>query len=492
MVDLLMKGECAHFSDLPISHTTREQVRHERQKKEVSHHMNAKVKTTEVRPMTHLAPIYATLDGWIAHEAIPFSVDSPETLNAAADKTIASLGDSVELLGFGEALHSGEDILILRNRLFERLVAAHGYSAIAIESSFPSAQVVNEYVAGRGPASYEAVQDAGFGQGFGRLEANRELVEWMRRYNADPSHRVKLRFYGFDIPTGTITGPASPGQVLKFVLDYLASIDSVSGQERYQRIQSLLGLDSEWENTAALADPTKSVGLSPAATSLRIETEDLITELRTRGPELVARSDASQYSEALQYATMARQLLNFHAAIARKSGPADLLGIRDASMADNLAFIVARERGRGKVLAFAHNRHVQRGKARWVAGMDVYTWWPAGSHLDQLFGTRYAVIGTGLGVSDANGIAQPEAGSLEARITALRSSAVFIPTHKGQGLSASEIAALPTRSGSMKNPTYFALSSESFTDFDCLAVFDSTGYARGGWPLEGSSASPKQ
>ena len=445
--------------------------------------MNATAKTTEVRPMTHPAPIHATLDDWIAHEALPFSVDLPETLHAAADKTIASPGDSVELLGFGEALHSGEDILILRNRLFERLVAAHGYSAIAIESSFPMAQVVNEYVAGRGPASYEAVQDAGFGQGFGRLEANRELVEWMRRYNADPSHRVKLRFYGFDIPTGPITGPASPRQVLEFVLDYLASLESASGQERYQRIQSLLGLDSEWEHTAALADPTQSLGLSPAATSLRIETEDLITELRTRGPELVARSDASQYSEALQYATMARQLLNFHAAIARKSGPADLLGIRDASMADNLAFIVARERGRGKVLAFAHNRHVQRGQARWAAGMDVYTWWPAGSHLDQWFGTRYAVIGTGVGVSEANGIAQPEAGSLEARLTALRSSAVFIPTHKGQGLSASEIAALPIRSGSMKNPTYFALSSESFTDFDYLAVFDSTGYARGGWPL---------
>ena len=107
--------------------------------------------------MTHPALIHATLDDWIAREAIPFSVDSPEMFNAAADKTIASLGDSVELLGFGEALHSGEDILILRNRLFERLVAAHGYSAIAIESSFPRAQVVNEYVAGRGPASYEAV-----------------------------------------------------------------------------------------------------------------------------------------------------------------------------------------------------------------------------------------------------------------------------------------------------------------------------------------------
>ena len=69
---------------------------------------------------------------------------------------------AVELLGFGEALHGGEEILILRNRLFQRLVEAHGYTTIAIESSFPQARLVNDYIAGRGPASYEAVQDAGF------------------------------------------------------------------------------------------------------------------------------------------------------------------------------------------------------------------------------------------------------------------------------------------------------------------------------------------
>jgi Erythromycin esterase homolog len=131
--------------------------------------------------------MHTTLDDWIRREGIPFSADSPASFSTAVDKVLASLGDSVELLGFGEALHGGEDILILRNRLFQRLVEAHGYSAIAIESSFPRARVVNEYVAGRGPASYEAVQETGFSHGFGRLDANRELVEWMRRYNADPS-----------------------------------------------------------------------------------------------------------------------------------------------------------------------------------------------------------------------------------------------------------------------------------------------------------------
>lgn len=432
--------------------------------------------------------VYTTLDDWILHEAIPFSVDSSETFNAAVDKVIASLGDSVELLGFGEALHGGEDILMLRNRLFQRLVEAHGYSAIAIESSFPRARAVNEYIAGRGPSSYDALQDAGFSHGFGRLDANRELVEWMRAFNADPTHSVKLQFYGFDSPTEMMFSD-SPRQVLHFVLDYLSSVDSASGQEHRQAIDPLLGLDSDWENPDAALDPTKSVGLSPAAAALRIETEDLISEMKVRRPELVAESGESRYLEAVHYATVARQLLNYHSVVAQGPGNSAkrivrLLGIRDASMADNLAYAVSRERSRGKVLAFAHNSHLKLGKAEWQLGADLLIWWPAGAHLREIFGPGYAVIGTAVGVSDANGIGKPEAGTLEARLTAEPGPARFIPTHKGQRIPASEVAALPTRSGSMKNPYYFPLTSRSLADFDWLAVLDSTAYSRGGPPLQ--------
>ncbi len=184
-----------------------------------------------------------------------------------------------------------------------------------------------------------------------------------------------------------------------------------------------------------------------------------------------------------------RELLNFHAASAKKSGDlyARLLGIRDASMADNLAYIVSRERGRGKVLAYAHNSHLQREKAvlPWA------TWWPAGSHLNEMFSLRYAVIGTAVGISDANGITRPEPGTLEARLTALQEPIVFIPTHKGEELPALEIASLPTRSGSMLNPTYIALASHCFTDFDWLAVLDRTAYCHGGPPLQQRDAGTK-
>lgn len=431
--------------------------------------------------------IHATLDSWILHESIPFSFDSPETFNAAIDRVIASLDASVELLGFGEALHGGEEILMLRNRLFQRLVEMHGYSAIAVESSFPRSRVVNEYVAGRGPASYDALQEAGFSHGFGRLDANRELVEWMRAYNADPTHCVKLQFYGFDSPTEMMFSD-SPRQVLHFVLDYLASIDIASGEEHRRRIDQLLGRDSDWENPAAAMDPTKSIGSSPAATALRIETEDLIAELGARRPELVGKSDESLYLEAFHYATVARQLLNYHAVLARTSGkPGDRLvsglGLRDVMMADNLDYIVSREHCRGKVLAFAHNSHLQRGKAEWQLGTDLLTWWSVGAHLNDLFGQRYAVIGTAVGVSDENGIGQPEVGTLEARLTSARGPTRFIPTHKGQSLPASEIAALPIRSGSVKNPTYFPITPQSLADFDWLAVLERTAYSRGGPPL---------
>ncbi|HEY7417239.1 MAG TPA: erythromycin esterase family protein [Ktedonobacteraceae bacterium] len=442
--------------------------------------------------MTRPTTTYATLDDWIAHEAISFSLDSTGAFNAAIDRVIASLGNTVELLGLGEALHGGEDILILRNRLFQHLVEAHGYSAIAIESSFPRAHLVNEYLAGRGPAVYEAVQDAGFSHGFGRLDANRELVEWIRHYNADSTHRVQLQFYGFDSPT-EMMGSDSPGQALHFVLDYLASIDATCSQKYRLRIDPLLGADSDWDNPAATMDPAQSIGLSPAATALRIETEELISELRMRCPELVAKSDERRYLEALQYASVARQLLNYHAALARDSSDRliRLLGLRDALMADNLMYMVAHERGRGKVLAFAHNSHLRRGKAEWQLGVNLYTWWTAGAHLHEMLGPRYTFIGSAVGESPANGIGKPEAGTLESRLITVPGPVRILPTHRGQGLPKQAIAALPTRSEGAKNTTYFALMPQSLIDFDWLVALDSTAYSRGGPPLADVSMDSK-
>jgi erythromycin esterase-like protein len=386
---------------------------------------------------------------------------------------MAAIGRSVDLLGIGEPMHGAEDFLILRNRLFQRLVEAHGFSAIAIESSYPRGFVVNEYAAGLGGAkSYDDVKDIGISHGMGPYTANRELVEWMRRYNADASHAVKLQFYGFDSPT-EMTSADSPRKLLRVAIDFLAAVDGCATDARRHRIEELLGDDAGWENTAAAMDPAKSVGLMPAAASLRIETEELICELGIRRPELIAKTDRTRYLDAHQHAVVARQMLNYHSGLATPSNDriARLLGIRDLIMADNLAYLVERERGRGRVLAFAHNSHLKRGVMHWQLGPHALAWWPAGAQVHHAFGPRYAVIGVGVGTSESQGIAPPEPNTLEALLTAGSGSAKFIPTYRGDVLPPAAVDALPTRGGG-RNPGYFPFTAASLTDFDWLALLN--------------------
>lgn len=417
----------------------------------------------------------STLADWIAQDAAPFSLDSPATLDGAVDRLMAALDPGVELLGMGEALHGGEELLTLRNRLFQRLVTAHGFSAIALESGITRGKLVNDFVTGQGGGSYDDVRDAGFDNLFGRVEANRELVEWIRDYNARRDRRVTLRFYGFDLPVGTTRG-ASPRQTLGYVLDYLESHGD--GPQRRQRIDELIGEDARWEDPAAHMDPARSIGATPDAAALRLEIEDLVTELRVRRPELAA-GDASAFRAALQFAQVARAVLAFHAASARGRGASHVLAIRDALMADNLEYIVDAERGRGRVLAFAHNAHLQRSKAVW----PWYEFWPAGSHVSAALGPRYAVVGTALGASVPNGIASAEPGSLEHRLLAAAPTGLLIPTQRGASLPTADLAALPVRTGSARNLSYGPLTTQSLSDFDALAIVPAATFTRGAPPL---------
>jgi erythromycin esterase len=266
----------------------------------------------------------------------------------------------------------------------------------------------------------------------------------------------------------------SPGRLLRPVIDFLGRTDFRLSQEVGQTILDLVGRDSDWERAISIGDPVNSKGRTPESKELRVMTEELILELEIRGPGLIASGGRDDYLLALHYASMARKLLCYHADLGADSGTriARLLGIRDAMMADNLKFILSRESVRGKVLVFAHNSHLKRGMACWQMGGETLKWWPVGSHLNAILGARYAAIGMALGISDANGIGQPEDCTLESILTAGRRSARLIPTHMGRRISARALERLTIRSGSSKNPTYFPLTGESLTDFDWLAVID--------------------
>jgi erythromycin esterase len=417
---------------------------------------------------------YDSLDEWIGREAISSSLESSE-LESAVDRVVAELGEQVELLGIGEPTHGVEEFLRFRNCVFRRLVERHGYTAIALESSFPRGAIVDDYVLGNGEArSFEDVQETGFSHNFARMAANRELVEWMRSYNG-ATPRARIHFYGFDSPT-EMTGADSPRQLLMVAIDFLGTVDAGRASSYREQVEPLLGDDAVWAAPGATFDASKSIGRSPNATLLRSATEDLICELCVRRQELVASRDGHRYAEALHCARHARQLLNYHAVLATPSATryADCLGLRDLMMAENLAYIVERERdartGRARVLAFAHNSHLKCGLAEWQWGPQRIAWWPAGEHVRSAMGRRYAVIGVGVGTSGAMGVGEPEAGSLESRLMAAPGSAQLLVTHGGKQLPGEAVDAIVSRAGT---PQYFPFTRESLRDFDAIAVLDS-------------------
>ncbi len=412
---------------------------------------------------------YASLQEWIQSESVPFSLASNESLNNAVDRIVEPLA-GIEILGLGEPTHGVEAFLILRNRIFQRLVEEHGYSAIAIESSFPRGTIADDYINGSG-ADPEVVLKTGFSHGFGKSPANRELIEWVRAYNASKKHSPKLTFYGFDAPTEMMNSD-SPRRQLQFVLDYLEKIDGASVQERRQRIESLLGDDAPWENMEANYEPAKSVGLSDNAIALRHEAAELIKLFESRYEEFTDKTDVRAFILAQLHAIGAQKLLEYHAAVATPSENrlAALLGLRDQMMATNLEYISQRERGRGKVFVHAHNSHLQRGKAVWQWGPNLLEWWAAGSHVAALFEERYFIIGAGVGTADSLSLTAPEPGTIEQLMCAAPGPVRFVPTHYGERLPHEQMAHLPVRQN--KDPRYFPFTHDSLRQFDALVVLD--------------------
>jgi erythromycin esterase-like protein len=113
-----------------------------------------------------------------------------------------------QFLALGEPTHGVEDFPSWRNRIFRTLVEEHGFRSIALESDIIVGMRVNTYVTLNQGTLAETMR-TGFSHGWpGKSPANRELVEWMRAFNAGREPADHLHFYGFDAPSRICGRPA--------------------------------------------------------------------------------------------------------------------------------------------------------------------------------------------------------------------------------------------------------------------------------------------
>ncbi len=181
-----------------------------------------------------------------------------------------------------------------------------------------------------------------------------DMITWMRTYNiAHPQRPVQFTGFDMQFAAGAVQG------LEDFMAAYAPSqnmlADSIGAQSRAASAAETL-------NTAGEMAKTLNTSLSDMKQYLEANRQTL------------DRCRAGKYGWALQYITVLSQFAVL-----------DATGMnRDRSMADNVAWLAQQYPG-SKLVLWAHNGHVAKGKAR------------MGGHLDKTFGRQMKVIGFSAG-----------------------------------------------------------------------------------------------
>jgi erythromycin esterase len=260
---------------------------------------------------------------WIREHAIPLA--TVEAGHGFADlEPIRDIVGDARIVALGEATHGTREFFQLKHRMLEFLVSELGFDIFAIEASLPEAIAVNRYVlTGEGDPARAL---AGMYFWIWDTEEVLELIRWMRRYNEDPRHTRKVRFYGVDMQYA-----ARPARV---VLEYLERVDPPAAAAA----EAVLG---------PLTDP-----YLPRDAALLAPVRELAAAFDRRAPDYGARTPADELDLVRRHLHVIEQALAMNAAGAR-AGIA-----RDSAMAANLEWALEREGAGSKAVLWAHNGHV--------------------------------------------------------------------------------------------------------------------------------------
>jgi len=318
---------------------------------------------------------------WAKVHAQPITNIDEDPPGKADLKGLDRIVGNAKVIAFGEPMHGGHEPLAMRNRIIRYSVTELGVKAVGLESGMGRAKVLYDYVLGTINASDSELRHA-FSYGFGTLEENMELIQWLRDYNSSRPADAKIRFYGYDLPGSKFPGAYLSLQAVFTFLDKAAPQRAADLRMQYAGLIKVLDADQD----AKLTQPAKD--------EITAQIQDLIGFLERERTTLTAGSSADDYDWALQEAIAAGQGDSF---LRTYIPPQPISEMRELAMAKNVRWIQGRTTG--KVLIFAHNQHVQTqlrvlgGKVPLVSGSaPPETERPAGFYLRNMFGADYVVI----------------------------------------------------------------------------------------------------
>jgi len=274
---------------------------------------------------------------WLKKNAIP--IKSVEAGNGFADlQPLKRILADARVVGLGEAAHGTREFFQFKHRMVEFLVREMNFNVFAIEASYAGCLKINDYVTGGNISRAEALQNLGFP--VWQTEEVAALIDWLRAYNQTIRPERKVKFYGFDMQD---MGGSDA------VLGYLKR----TAPEKAQEVLETLTKVGAAAQTAMGGSKESLKGLLP-------EIDKLIRYFVLQEANFTYKTSRAEYELNLH-----RLRLLFQAADVFSQ---ELNDTRDRYMAENIVYLLNRERLGTRIAVWAHNGHISMGDAIYLPG----------------------------------------------------------------------------------------------------------------------------
>lgn len=331
------------------------------------------------------------VETWIEQHAIPLKTAEPR----GADEDLQPLQQMVgnaTLVGLGEQTHGTHEFFTMKLRILEFLVTHMGFTTFALENGWDESRQIDQYVlSGQGSLTDLLHADLYTTH---QVQEFRDLIEWIRAYDADLAHRTKVHFAGIDC--WNISQAA-----FDEVVAYIRGVDP----QQTNLVQALYADIRPSGPTLGFVDSSGFSSL-PQTTKQHYQdnAQQVYTLLQAHQAAYESQSSKEAFALALQSAHVILQYTKLAVLIAPfatlfSSQPG--YTYRETCMAENVAWLHDHAGGSAKIVLSAHNVHIANtAPFAWLGEHNL------GGLLHQHYKQQYLTIGTSFFQGSFNALMQ--------------------------------------------------------------------------------------